>query len=113
MIDILDAGGYQQVILETVGTGQSEVEVGEIADIRVVVCTPGMGDDIQAMKAGLFEIADILVVNKSDQDGVDQTVRHLESLVRISQAHARMELRDYVSQNDVTEGGRALAVPTR
>jgi LAO/AO transport system kinase len=83
VIDILDAGGYQQVILETVGTGQSEVEVGEIADIRVVVCTPGMGDDIQAMKAGLFEIADILVVNKSDQDGVDQTVRHLESMLSL------------------------------
>jgi LAO/AO transport system kinase len=83
VIDILDAGGYQQVILETVGTGQSEVEVREFADIRVVVCTPGMGDDIQAIKAGLFEIADILVVNKSDQNGADQAVRHLESMLSL------------------------------
>ncbi len=83
VIDILDAGGYQQIILETVGTGQSEVEIREVADIRVVVCTPGMGDDIQAIKAGLFEIADILVVNKADQDGADQTVRHLESILAL------------------------------
>ena len=83
VIDILDAGGYQQIILETVGTGQSEVEIREFADIRVVLCTPAMGDDIQAIKAGLFEIADILVVNKSDQDGADQTARQLESMLTL------------------------------
>ena len=83
VIDILDAGGYQQVILETVGTGQSEVEVGEIADIRVVVCTPGMGDDIQAMKAGLFEIADILVVNKADMAGAERTVGQLRDAISL------------------------------
>jgi len=83
VIDILDAGGYQQIILETVGTGQSEVEIRDFADIRVVVCTPGMGDDIQAIKAGLFEIADILVVNKSDQDGADQAVGQLESMLTL------------------------------
>ena len=83
VIDILDAGGYQQIILETVGTGQSEVEIREFADIRVVLCTPAMGDDIQAIKAGLFEIADILVVNKCDQDGADQTARQLESMLTL------------------------------
>ncbi len=83
VIDILDAGGYQQIILETVGAGQSEVEIREFADIRVVLCTPAMGDDIQAIKAGLFEIADILVVNKCDQDGADQTARQLESMLTL------------------------------
>ena len=83
VIDILDAGGYQQIILETVGTGQSEVEIRDFADIRVVLCTPAMGDDIQAIKAGLFEIADILVVNKCDQDGADQTARQLESMLTL------------------------------
>ncbi|MGD9830655.1 MAG: methylmalonyl Co-A mutase-associated GTPase MeaB [Hyphomicrobiaceae bacterium] len=76
-IDVLDAAGKELVILETVGTGQSEIDIAEIADVRVVLAAPGLGDDIQAMKSGLLEIADVLVVNKADREGADETVRHL------------------------------------
>src|SRR5262249_16786573 len=67
IIDGLDAAGKDIVLIETVGTGQSEIDVAEVADVRVVVMAPGLGDDIQAMKAGLLEIADIVVVNKPDR----------------------------------------------
>ncbi|MFP6646301.1 MAG: methylmalonyl Co-A mutase-associated GTPase MeaB [Candidatus Latescibacterota bacterium] len=86
VIDILDAAGYERIILETVGTGQSEIEVRDIADTRVVLCTPGMGDDIQAIKAGIFEIADILVVNKADLAGADRTVQDLTSMLALRAA---------------------------
>jgi LAO/AO transport system kinase len=77
MIDALDAAGFGLILVETVGTGQSEVDVAEIADVVVVVSAPGLGDGIQAMKAGLLEIADILVVNKADRDGADRTAEEL------------------------------------
>ena len=86
VIDILDAAGYEHIILETVGTGQSEIEVRDIADTRVVLCAPGMGDDIQAFKSGIFEIADILVVNKADLAGADRTVQHLTSMLALRAA---------------------------
>ncbi len=63
--------------LETVGTGQSEMDVAEVADVRVVISAPGLGDDIQAMKSGLLEIADILVVNKGDREGAELTLQQL------------------------------------
>ncbi len=66
IVDVMDAAGRDVIIIETVGTGQSEVEVAEIADVCVVVNAPNMGDDVQAMKAGVLEIADVLVVNKAD-----------------------------------------------
>jgi|GEM_PF-100265 len=66
IIDLFDAAGFDTVIVETVGTGQSEVEIGKYADTRIVVCPPGLGDEIQAIKAGILEIADVLVVNKGD-----------------------------------------------
>lgn len=66
VIDLMDAAGFDTVIIETVGAGQSEVEVAELASLTVVVCAPGLGDDVQAIKAGILEIADILVVNKGD-----------------------------------------------
>jgi LAO/AO transport system kinase len=66
-IDVLDAAGKEVILLETVGTGQSEVEVAEVADLKVVVMAPGLGDQVQTLKAGVLEIADLLVVNKSDQ----------------------------------------------
>ena len=69
IIDALDAAGRDIILLETVGTGQSEIDVAEVADIRVVISAPGLGDDIQAMKSGLLEIADIIVVNKGDRPG--------------------------------------------
>jgi LAO/AO transport system kinase len=79
VIDALDAAGKDVVILETVGTGQSEIDVASVADVRVVVVAPGLGDDIQAMKAGLLEIADILVVNKSDRPGADRAAAELRA----------------------------------
>jgi len=77
IIDALDAAGRDLILLETVGTGQSEIDVAEVADIRIVVSAPGLGDDIQAMKSGLLEIADILVVNKGDRPGAELTLQQL------------------------------------
>ncbi|MBS0240100.1 MAG: methylmalonyl Co-A mutase-associated GTPase MeaB [Proteobacteria bacterium] len=77
IIDALDGAGFDIVLLETVGTGQNEIDVAEVADIRVVIAAPGMGDDIQAMKSGLLEIADIIVVNKADRPGAEQTMQQL------------------------------------
>ncbi|MDA8252547.1 MAG: methylmalonyl Co-A mutase-associated GTPase MeaB [Rhodospirillales bacterium] len=82
-IDVMDASGRDVIIIETVGTGQSEVEVADIADISVVVCAPGLGDDVQAIKAGILEIADVLVVNKADLPHADQTVRQLRNMLRL------------------------------
>jgi LAO/AO transport system kinase len=76
-ITVLSALGYDLVLLETVGVGQSEIEIAAVADPTVVVLNPGAGDAIQAAKAGLLEVADIVVVNKADRDGADQTVRDL------------------------------------
>lgn len=77
IVDALDGAGFDIVLLETVGTGQNEIDVAEVADIRVVIAAPGLGDDIQAMKSGLLEIADIIVVNKSDRPGAEQTMQQL------------------------------------
>ena len=77
IIDALDGAGFDIILLETVGTGQSEIDVAEVADIRVVISAPGLGDDIQAMKSGLLEIADVLVVNKGDRPGAEQTMQQL------------------------------------
>jgi LAO/AO transport system kinase len=78
-IRLLGAISYDLIVVETVGVGQSEIEVAAIADPTVVVLNPGAGDAIQAAKAGLLEVADILVVNKADRDGADQTVRDLRA----------------------------------
>lgn len=78
-ITLLSALGYGLVILETVGVGQSEIEIAAVADPTVVILNPGAGDAIQAAKAGLLEVADIVVVNKADRDGADQTVRDLRA----------------------------------
>ena len=84
--DLMDAAGRDVVILETVGAGQSEVEMARIADVRIVIAAPGLGDDIQAIKAGILEIADILVVNKSDQPLAAQTKRQLEAMLTLRAA---------------------------
>jgi LAO/AO transport system kinase len=83
IIDALDAAGRDLVLLETVGTGQSEIDVAEVADVRIVVSAPGLGDDIQAMKSGLLEIADILVVNKGDRPGAELTLQQLLGAISI------------------------------
>ena len=81
VIQVMDAAGPDLIIIETVGAGQSEVEIAEFAKTRIVVCAPGLGDDIQAIKAGVLEIADILVVNKSDQPQAENTVRQLRAML--------------------------------
>jgi LAO/AO transport system kinase len=86
MIDALDAAGFGLILLETVGTGQSEVDVAEIADVVLVVSAPGLGDGIQAMKAGLLEIADILVVNKADREGAERTADELAAALALRAA---------------------------
>jgi LAO/AO transport system kinase len=83
IIDALDAAAYDLILLETVGTGQNEIDVAEVADIRIVVSAPGLGDDIQAMKSGLLEIADIMVVNKGDRPGAEQTLQQLAGALSI------------------------------
>ncbi len=80
---VLDACGFGLVFIETVGTGQSEVEVASIADTTVVVQAPEMGDEIQAMKAGLLEVADIVVVNKADRPGADRAAAQLRSMLTL------------------------------
>jgi len=81
--DLMDASGYDVVVLETVGAGQSEVEMAEMADVKIVVSAPGLGDDVQAIKAGILEIADILVVNKDDLPLASRTRRQLESMLAL------------------------------
>jgi len=83
IIDVLDVAGRDVIVVETVGAGQSEVEIVEVADVRVVVNAPGLGDDIQAIKAGILEIASILVVNKADLPQAARTVRQLRSMLSL------------------------------
>lgn len=81
--DVLDAFGKDYVILETVGVGQSELEIVEAADTTVVTLVPESGDSIQAMKAGLMEIADIFIVNKADREGADNAMREIDSMLQL------------------------------
>jgi LAO/AO transport system kinase len=87
---VLDAAGCEVILVETVGVGQAEVEVASLADTTIVLLAPGMGDAIQAAKAGILEVADVYVVNKADRDGADNTVR---------------DLRNMISQGDGPHGG--------
>ena len=80
---VLDAAGKDVVIIETVGVGQDEVDIARTADVSVVVLVPGMGDEVQALKAGIMEIADIFVVNKSDRDGADRAIAEIEALLSL------------------------------
>ena len=84
-VAILDAAGFEKVVVETVGVGQDEVEVVKTADVSVVVLVPGMGDDIQAIKAGIMEIGDVFVINKADRDGVLRTEKELEALLSLAE----------------------------
>ena len=80
---VLDAAGCDVVLVETVGVGQSEVEVVALADTTVVLLAPGMGDGIQAAKAGILEVADVFAVNKADREGADQTIRDLKHMISL------------------------------
>lgn len=83
-VAILDAAGFNKIIVETVGVGQDEVEIVKTADVSIVVLVPGMGDDIQAIKAGIMEIGDVFVINKSDREGVLRTEKELEALLSLA-----------------------------
>jgi LAO/AO transport system kinase len=85
---VLDGAGCDVVLVETVGVGQAEVEVASLADTTLVLLAPGMGDGIQAAKAGILEIADVFVVNKADRDGADTTVRDLKGMLGLGGRHS-------------------------
>jgi LAO/AO transport system kinase len=86
VIKILDAVGYEIILIETVGAGQSEVDIARTADTTIVVEAPGLGDEVQAIKAGILEIADVLVVNKADREGATNTVRALQAMLDLGAA---------------------------
>ncbi len=92
VVAVLDAMGYQRILVETVGVGQDEVEVMKAAHTSVVVTVPGLGDDIQAIKAGILEIADVLVVNKADREGADRTERDLMHMLDLRAAGERKDV---------------------
>lgn len=89
---VLDAMGYERVLIETVGVGQDEVDVMKAAHTTVVVTVPGLGDDIQAIKSGLLEVADVLVVNKADREGADRTERDLMHMLDLRAHGERKEV---------------------
>jgi LAO/AO transport system kinase len=84
VVRVFDAAGFDKIIIETVGAGQSEVDIARLAHTTLVVEAPGLGDDIQAIKAGILEIADILVVNKADRPGVEMTEKALKSMLELA-----------------------------
>ncbi|MDT7728221.1 MAG: GTPase [Actinomycetota bacterium] len=88
-VRVLDAAGFDVVLIETVGVGQSEVDVVKLADTTVVLLAPGMGDGIQAAKAGVLEIADVFVVNKADRDGAETTVHDLKQMISFGRKEIR------------------------
>lgn len=100
---VLDAAGYDLVVIETVGVGQDEVDVVRTADISIVVVVPGTGDDVQALKAGLMEIADIYIVNKADRDGVDLAVASIQAVLGL-QTVAADAWRPPVLRTEATSG---------
>jgi len=100
---LLDAAGFDIVMIETVGVGQDEVDVVRTADISLVVVVPGAGDEVQALKAGIMEIADIFVVNKADRDGADRTAASIETMLSLEEWPAG-EWRPPVVRTEATSG---------
>jgi LAO/AO transport system kinase len=84
---VLDASGRDLIMVETVGVGQDEVDIVRLAEITIVILVPGMGDDVQTIKAGIMEIADIFVINKSDRDGADHVKREIRTLQSLAMRH--------------------------
>jgi LAO/AO transport system kinase len=100
---LLDAAGFDIVMIETVGVGQDEVDIVRTADISLVVVVPGAGDDVQALKAGIMEIADIFVVNKADRDGADRTAASIETMLSLEEWPAG-EWRPPIVRTEATTG---------
>ena len=119
MSQVFDAAGYEIVFIETVGAGQAEVDIARLAHTTLVVEAPGFGDEIQAIKAGILEIADILVVNKADQPGVENTERALRGMLelahpvrRVFQHHGKVEIMDAPARaGDAHQSSESLWIP--
>ena len=99
LVQVFDAAGYDTILIETVGAGQAEVDIARLAHTTLVIEAPGLGDDIQAIKAGILEIADILVVNKADRPGVENTLKALKNALELAhpvrhvfQHHGKLEV---------------------
>ncbi|MCK1797522.1 methylmalonyl Co-A mutase-associated GTPase MeaB [Streptomyces sp. XM4193] len=107
-IRVLDAAGCDVVLVETVGVGQSEVDIAGLADSSVVLLAPGMGDGVQAAKAGILEIGDLYVVNKADREGADATVRELNHMLGLGEARAPGDWRPSILR---TVASRSEGVP--
>lgn len=113
IVQILDAMGFDVIIIETVGVGQDEVDIVRLADTSVVVNVPGLGDDIQASKAGILEIADVFVINKADRDGVRRLRRELRTMIEIGEDYAEDDWKPPVLETIATRGeGVAALVDT-
>ena len=130
VVDVFDAAGFDLVIVETVGAGQSDVAISQVADTRVVVCPPGLGDEVQAIKAGILEIADIFVVNKADLALAERTVLDLQTASHLSRrpgwqvavlrtvatrSEGVSELADLIDEHarSAGRGSRLKSIPTR
>jgi LAO/AO transport system kinase len=107
----MDAAGYDPIIIETVGTGQAEVEVMRLAQTVLVIVAPGMGDDIQAIKAGILEIADIFVVSKADKPGADQTAAELTTLLSLDSRPRKSKQLDWVIPVRKTSALKEQGIP--
>jgi len=109
MVQVFDAAGFEIIMIETVGAGQAEVDIARLAHTTLVVEAPGLGDDIQAIKAGILEIADILVVNKADRPGVENTERALRSMLELAHPAPRVfihhgQIESLTSPESTSEG---------
>ncbi|MBE2222507.1 MAG: methylmalonyl Co-A mutase-associated GTPase MeaB [Anaerolineae bacterium] len=103
VVKIFDAAGFDVVLVETVGAGQSEVDIAAAAHTTLVIEAPGMGDDIQSFKAGILEIADILVVNKADRPSAAQTVKSLEMMLHLGDGHTMRHHGRFVEETAVNQ----------
>ena len=120
VVRLLDAVGYDTILIETVGAGQAEVDIASAAHTTLVIEAPGMGDEIQTIKAGILEIADILVVNKVDRPGADRTIRALKAMLQMGSGgqrgsqvahHGRMMDAGHASDHDGDDGPAKWRVP--
>lgn len=117
IVQVFDAAGFDIIIIETVGAGQSEVDIARLAHTTLVVEAPGLGDDIQAIKAGILEIADILVINKADHPGVDSTERALKTMLELAHPVKRIfqhhgQAFEAPAHDSGQENGRPIWIPS-
>ena len=107
VVQVMDAMGKDVILVETVGVGQDEIEVATLAHTVVVVAVPGMGDDVQAIKAGVLEIADVFAVNKADREGADRIVRDLQMMLELRRSVSARPPPDHDAQHRFRGGGEA------